>query len=91
MGAVAGYPALTGIEPTNTPMPNAAAEIYAKAAMTLLGNGQSISLEHEGHRYVVIRRNGCLLVSQEDPERHWAEDIDWDFGCTGSEDAYLGV
>lgn len=67
------------------------AEVCAKALMAVLMDGEGVSLENGGHRYVVHRDGKMLVVAQADRVPGWSDTVVWDPGCTGDEDVYLGI
>jgi len=66
-------------------------EVCSRALMALLKDGEGVSLEHCGHRYIVHRDGGLMFVAQADKVPSWSDTIVWDTGETGSQEAYLGI
>jgi hypothetical protein len=66
-------------------------EVCAKALMTLLLDGEGVSLEHGGHKYMVHRDKNMLVVGQADSVPGFSDTVLWDPGFTGDADAYLGI
>jgi len=68
--------------------PEDMAQICSKALLSVFADGEGVSLEHDGHRYLVHRDGGSLIVSQADQVHPEASTILWD---AKDDEPYLGV
>lgn len=69
--------------------PEDMAQICSKALIALMDESTGVSLQHNGHTYVVHRDGQTLFVAQADDVPKSADIIMWDPGDTGT--PYLGI
>jgi len=64
------------------------AQICAKALLPLLGDSSGVSVDYEGHKYLVHRDGIQLVVSQADSLPEGTDTVMWD---PLDPDSYLGL